>query len=342
MNTLDITYQTFLRELILEGDQKLTRNGSTLSLFGTHFSHKMSDGFPLLTTKKVFFAGVVSELKWFLRGETNICSLLKDGCNIWNDDAYRFYVAQHASTQPVLTKEEYLQAVLEDKHPTTGQPFQSWGSLGPIYGAQWRHWKTKYEDENVGHGRIDQIANLLDLLKTDPDSRRMLVSAWNPSDLNEMALPPCHYAFQVRTRKLSQAERFNWYYDRQESKLGLNHDHIEQEMDHAGVPTRAISLLWNQRSVDTFLGLPFNIASYGLLLTLLAHEVNMVPENLKASFGDTHLYLNHLDAAREQLSRDPRPLPTLEILSSDLLQGQFEYNIEGYLPHPAIKAPLSV
>jgi thymidylate synthase len=204
---------------------------------------------------------------------------------------------------------------------------------------------------------IDQIANLINDLKTNPDSRRLMVTAWNVGEIEQMTLPPCHYGFQVYTRELSESERFNWY----GNKIGshMHHDHIEQEMNENNVPKRAISLMWSQRSVDTFLGLPFNIASYALLLEIIAREVNMVPDELIGNLGDVHLYSNHLDQAKEQITREPFKLPELWCLDEYhyLTDGElvgpisFDEKIEQFRPdfftmhnyesHPHIKAPLS-
>ena len=218
----------------------------------------------------------------------------------------------------IWNQEEFI-----NKIKTNDEFAKEWGDLGPIYGKQWRNWAkfsekvyTRQIREIPEGGRyaetrnvnwvggseviyIDQIQNLINDLKTNPDSRRLMVSAWNVGELGQMTLPPCHYGFQVYTRELSESERFNWYGNQIGSHM--HHDHIEQEMDENNVPTRSISLMWNQRSVDTFLGLPFNIASYGLLLEIIAKEVNMIPDELIGNLGDTHLYLNHLEQAKEQI-----------------------------------------
>jgi thymidylate synthase len=212
--------------------------------------------------------------------------------------------------------------------------------------------KTDKEFNNeFGNKGIDQISELIEQLKDNPDSRRLLISAWAVHDLPKMVLPPCHYGFQVYTRELSESERFNWY----GNKIGshMHHDHIVQEMNKNNVPTRAISLMWNQRSVDTFLGLPFNIASYGLLLEIIAKEVNMIPDELIGNLGDVHLYSNHIEQAKEQLSREPFELSRLVIDQfdetnhyigdiDDISEYDIEqFKLEGYQSHPTIKAPLS-
>jgi thymidylate synthase len=207
--------------------------------------------------------------------------------------------------------------------------------------------KTDKEFNNeFGNKGIDQISELIEQLKDNPDSRRLLISAWAVHDLPKMVLPPCHYGFQVYTRELSESERFNWY----GNKIGshMHHDHIVQEMNKNNVPTRAISLMWNQRSVDTFLGLPFNIASYGLLLEIIAKEVNMIPDELIGNLGDVHLYSNHIEQAKEQISREPLKLPKLNQLPNYLcMKDDWEcykpsdITLDNYQSHPTIKAPLS-
>jgi len=277
----------------------------------------MADGFPLLTTKTVAFKTMTTELLWFLQGDTNIKYLVDNDCHIWDGDAYKNYAWQTSmDAGGQLTKEEFI-----NKIKTDDKFAEKWGELGPIYGKQWRDWNE-----------LDQIHNLIKELKSNPDSRRLMVSAWNVGEINHMVLPPCHYGFQVYTRKLTPAERM----------LGYRQKGYIENLDPLDwAPERAISLMWNQRSVDTFLGLPFNIASYGLLLEMIAKEVNMVPEHLIGNLGDTHLYLNHIEQAKEQIERKPLDLPTVEISELNLLEGSVELELKNYLPHPAIKAPLS-
>jgi len=274
MNTLDKKYQQLLSDIIAFGVEKKDRTGTgTISEFGHQIRHKMSEGFPLLTTKKMAWKQIVSELLWFLTGQTNIAFLHKHNNHIWDGD--------------------YEKSGRTD------------GDLGPIYGKQWRKWNGK-------NGRIDQIDNLVRELKTNPDSRRLVVSAWNVGELDQMVLPPCHYGFQVWTRE-------------EDGK-------------------RYISLMWNQRSVDTFLGLPFNIASYGLLLHIIANEVDMIPDELIGNLGDTHLYLNHIEQAKEQIGREPFDLPQLKTdakMDGICCNVPDDFVLEGYQSHPAIKAPLS-
>ena len=311
MNTLDTQYQQLLSDIIEFGVEKKDRTGTgTISEFGHQIRHKMSEGFPLLTTKKMAFKTMVTELLWFLRGDTNIKYLVDNNCHIWDGDAYKNYqtkMTEWFGNESQLTKEQFI-----DKIKTNDEFAKKWGDLGPIYGKQWRSW-----DWDLNPKPIDQISNLINELKTNPDSRRLMVSAWNVGALDSMVLPPCHYGFQLYT--------------------------IEKE------GKRYLSLMWNQRSVDTLLGLPFNIASYGLLLEIIAKEVNMIPDELIGNLGDTHLYSNHIQQAKEQISREPFELPILKIAEhvkraeGDCLPMYKveDFTIENYQSHPAIKAPLS-
>ena len=264
MNKLDEQYQSLLKDILENGVKKEDRTGTgTISVFGRQIRHNMQDGFPLLTTKKMAIKSIMTELKWFLKGRTDIQYLRDNGCKIWDGD--------------------FEKAGKED------------GTLGPIYGKQWRDWNG-----------IDQIAELLTSIRNNPNSRRLIVSAWNVGELHEMTLPPCHYGFQINIRG--------------------------EYMD----------LMWNQRSVDTFLGLPFNIASYATLLQLIADECDMIPGELIGNLGDTHLYLNHLEQAKEQISREPfEHLPTLKLSNVDILEGEFDYEILNYESHDKISAPIS-
>jgi thymidylate synthase len=383
MNNLDARYQGLLEDILQWGVEKKDRTGTgTISVFGRQIRHKMSEGFPLLTTKKMHWNSVVTELLWFLRGETNIKFLLDYDCHIWDGDAYKRYVTHWGNPIDPINYELYgpnttMNCFHEDKRLYTKEEFvkqiktdetfaKQWGDLGPIYGKQWRKWKYQENEWYDGHTHypeistsIDQISNLVQQLKTNPDSRRLMVSAWNVSELGQMVLPPCQYGFQVYTRELSEIERFNWYGNKIDSHM--HHDHIVQEMNQENVPTRAISLMWNQRSVDTFLGLPFNIASYGLLLEIIAKEVNMVPDELIGNLGDVHLYSNHIEQAKEQIGRTPYELPTVKIternwymhekvkehLGEKTLDEKLKsyrpdcFELIGYESHPKIKAPLS-
>ena len=313
MNKLDKTYTDLLQDILDNGIRKSDRTGTgTISIFGRQIRHKMSDGFPLLTTKKMPFKTIVTELLWFLKGDTNIKYLVDNGCHIWDGDAYKNFIKTYEGRDgeiilppddyindngELISKEEFI-----NKIKTDDEFAKKWGELKKIYGYQWRNW----------NGEIDQIQILINDLKTNPDSRRLLVSAWNPSDLPNQVLPPCHYGFQVYTRELSLEER-NKSMGKDYAYRGVFSDPIAKQkeldkykklFDEQNRPTRAISLMWNQRSVDTFLGLPFNIASYGLLLEIIAKAVNMVPDELIGNLGDVHLYSNHVEQAKEQIGRE--------------------------------------
>jgi thymidylate synthase len=300
----------------------------------------MSEGFPLLTTKKMAWKTMVTELLWFLRGDTNIKYLVDNGCHIWDGDAYKRYLIEDAKYMTRgsmeswkekgfhLSKEEFIERIKTDSEFA-----KKWGELGPIYGKQWRSWgsfKDRFEFTDNGKGMpipvntswdgIDQITNLIKDLKANPDSRRLMVSAWNVGEIDSMVLPPCHYGFQVYTRELSEKERLTWMYSRGfDGDPKLSHEDIDS-IKVFNTPKRAISLMWNQRSVDTFLGLPFNIASYALLLEIIAKEVNMIPDELIGNLGDTHLYSNHIEQAKEQIGRELTQRERLDLLP--------EYNME--------------
>jgi len=313
MNQLDIDYQDLLKDIMTNGVEKRDRTGTgTVSVFGRQIRHDMSKGFPLLTTKKMAIKTMMTELKWFLKGDTNIKYLVENGCNIWNGDAYKRYKEDKGTL--AMGPESFIQRI-----KSSDRFAEKWGDLGPIYGHQWRQW-TVEEDTSYGgkYVWIDQIQHLIRQLKENPDSRRLMVSAWNVGELHEMVLPPCHYGFQVYTRKTTR----------------------EEKITNPG-KYRAISLMWNQRSVDTFLGLPFNIASYATLLLLLCEEVGMVPGELVGNLGDTHLYSNHIEQANIQCGRQSYNLPMIKLSNVDILNGEFDYEIIGYESHPSIKAPLS-
>ena len=303
MSNIEKQYQGILRKLVLYGKEKGDRTGTgTLSYFGDQIRHNMEDGFPLLTTKKMAIKTMMTELKWFLKGDTNIKYLVDNGCNIWNGDAYKNYLneTQHEAS---YTQEEFINYIKTDNDWA-----KVWGELGPIYGKQWRNWRNQKFDVARGNGyllEVDQMAKLIVDLKKNPDSRRLMVSAWNVGELDDVVLPPCHYGFQCYVS---------------EGKL---------------------SLMWNQRSVDSFLGLPFNIASYATLLLLLCEETGLKPGELIANLGDVHLYKNHIQQAKEQIVREPYKLPTIELSNVDILKGEFDYEIKDYEYHPSIKAPLS-
>ena len=344
MNNLDKDYQNLLHDIITNGVVKEDRTGTgTLSVFGRQIRHNMISGFPLLTTKEMAWKTMVTELLWFLQGDTNIKYLVDNGCNIWNGDAYKNYSSKVQPWEPHSDLNHFIERI-----KTNDEFAKKWGELGPIYGKQWRSWGTN-EYAVIGIHRVDQIQKLVLDIMNNPDSRRLMVSAWNVGELDQMVLPPCHYGFQVYTQKLNESARFTWYKNSIDPDA-FPHDRVSDEMDTLGVPTVGLSLMWNQRSVDTFLGLPFNIASYGLLLHILAHDTDTIPHHLIGNLGDTHLYLNHLYQAREQVGREPFELPQLRIHDEEAEPiiidnpGVFtpsNFEIINYQSHPAIKAPLS-
>ena len=287
---------TILEEGVVRGDRTGT---GTKGVFGYQMRFNLAEGFPLLTTKKVFLKGVIHELLWFLRGDTNIKYLVDNGVHIWDSDAFRYYNELCVKHGVLPVDLDTFLAAAGVESPIEGYRF---GDLNHVYGYQWRSWPK-------GNGEvIDQIARVIETLKTNPTSRRMIVSAWNVADVEDMALPPCHTMFQFFVA---------------EGKL---------------------SCQLYQRSADTFLGVPFNIASYALLTMMIAKECGLEVGDFVHTLGDAHLYLNHLEQANEQLSREPRALPRM-VLNPDV-KSIFDYKyedftLEGYDPHPAIKAPLS-
>ena len=270
-------YLDLMRHVLEHGNPKTDRTGTgTRSVFGWQMRFDLAAGFPLLTTKKLHLRSIIHELLWFLQGDTNIAYLKQNGVRIWDEWA--------------------------DEN----------GDLGPVYGHQWRHWKTADGRE------IDQIAQLVDSLKNNPDSRRHLVSAWNPGDVERMALPPCHALFQL---------------------------YVAPARPDEADPRPKLSCQLYQRSADIFLGVPFNIASYALLTLMLAQVCDYQPGDFVHSLGDAHLYNNHIDQVQLQLAREPRALPTMRLNPEvrDLFAFRFEdFTLDGYDPHPHIAAPVAV
>ena len=295
-------YLDLLRRIIDEGAVKGDRTGTgTKSVFGHQMRFDLSKGFPLLTTKKVFLKGVIHELLWFLAGDTNIGYLVRNGVHIWDNDAYRYYGELCAANgvEPISREEFLAEAEQGNASDMAGYRY---GDLNHVYGYQWRSWPRP-------DGRsIDQISEVIDTIRRNPNSRRMLVSAWNVAEVEQMALPPCHVMFQ--------------FY----------------------VADGRLSCQLYQRSADTFLGVPFNIASYALLTMMIAQVCGLEAGDFVHTLGDTHLYLNHLEQAADQLSREPRNLPTMRLNPDVKSIFDFRYEdftLEGYDPHPAIKAPMS-
>lgn len=306
------------QKILTAGTTKSDRTGTgTKSIFGYQMRFDLSEGFPLLTTKRVPFGLIKSELLWFMHGDTNIRYLLKHNNHIWDEWAFERYIKSEDYTGPDMTdfgrkslvdeefnqryqkeSQKFCELILTDDHFA-----QKHGELGNIYGAQWRNWQTRTGET------IDQLKDVIEMIKTSPDSRRLVVSAWNPEDVPTMALPPCHTMFQ--------------FY----------------------VADGKLSCQLYQRSADVFLGVPFNIASYALLTHLIAHETGLEVGEFVHTLGDAHLYSNHFEQMKEQLSREVRALPKLVLNPEKKSVFDFDVTdiqVEGYQPHPAIKAPIAV
>jgi thymidylate synthase len=302
-------YLDLLRDIKDNGVRKDDRTGvGTISVFGRQLRFDLSQGFPAVTTKKLFMRGIIHELIWFLQGSTNIKYLVDNDVHIWDEWPYRHYLIERDKPVPDSGSEEWKAGIKEftTKLKTNGSFAEQWGELGPVYGYQWRNWPAPSGEH------IDQIARVIDTIKNNPDSRRMIVSAWNVADIDEMAkagIPPCHLLFQ--------------FY----------------------VADGKLSCQMYQRSADTFLGVPFNIASYSLLTMMIAQVTGLKPGDFVHTFGDTHLYINHLEQVDLQLSRKPKPLPKMKINPSvKSIDGfKFEdFELLDYHPDPAISAPIAV
>lgn len=319
MSNSEFSYLNLCKQILENGTKKEDRTGTgTISIFGHQMRFNLSDGFPLLTTKLVPFRLVASELLWFIKGDTNIRYLLKHNNNIWNEWAFQKWIESEEYSGPDMTDfgnrsqrdKEFEKLYIEEmerfkKRILLDDNFaMKYGELGNVYGKQWRAWRTSTGET------IDQLKNVIEMIKTNPDSRRLIVSAWNPEDVpSNMALPPCHSLFQ--------------FY----------------------VSDGKLSCQLYQRSGDVFLGIPFNIASYALLTHLIAHECGLEVGEFIHTLGDAHIYINHIDQIQTQLNREPRRLPTLEINTN--VKSIFNFELEdiklsGYEPHPAIKAPIAV
>lgn len=336
-------YLALMQDILDNGVVKKDRTGvGTLSVFGRQLRFDLKEGFPLVTTKKVHLKSIIHELLWFLNGDTNVKYLQENGVKIWNE----------------WSDEE--------------------GNLGPVYGKQWREWRDckvvechdvrrtqqlmqrgyKYIGNIKEDGTTylvyekphDQISKVIHQLREDPDSRRIIVSAWNVSDLDDMALNPCHNYFQFYTTEMTVLERLNWFEENQPEKFArtpLNNVEklIHEILDREGIPRRKLSCFFLMRSNDVFLGLPFNIASYALLTHIVAQQLNMVPDELVYSGVDVHLYSNHLEQAKLQLTREPYPLPKLVIKRKPVSIFDYKYEdfeLVGYQAHPHIAAPVAV
>lgn len=302
-------YLDLLQDIKDNGTIKTDRTGTgTKSVFGRQMRFDLSEGFPLVTTKKVFLRGIIHELLWFLQGDSNIEYLVKNNVHIWDEWPFKAYLLATGQEIPEQNSPKWNEklATFTEQIATDHEFAKKYGELGPVYGYQWRHWPSR------DGGEIDQISELIETIKTNPDSRRMIVSAWNVADIQEMAkagLPPCHSLFQ--------------FY----------------------VADGKLSCQLYQRSADTFLGVPFNIASYALLTMMIAQVTGLKPGEFVHTLGDTHLYLNHLEQVDLQLSRDTKPLPTMKLNPQITSIFDFtidDFTLEGYDPRPGIKAPIAI
>jgi thymidylate synthase len=363
-NNVDKQYLKYLEYILENGVEKTDRTGTgTISVFDYSMRFKMSEGFPLLTSKKVFTKAVIHELIWFLRGDTNIKYLVDNDIHIWNGDAYKNYLnkvslsstgewckvveGENGNHPEPYTQQEFINKIKKDDDFAI-----KWGELGPVYGKQWRNWSGYKKEPNGWHHGIpssykdvpsgDQILELVNDLKNNPDSRRLMVNAWNVVELPKMALPPCHFGFQCYTSKLSTEKRIKWWCDSLGKHISYGDDFDDKKLDELGVPQRKLDLKWFQRSVDSPLGLPFNIASYAILLHLLSKEVNMVPGDLIFNGGDCHIYLNQIKGVEEQLNRETYKLPKLKLNNSSIFDLKYEdVEIVDYVSSPTIQFPLS-
>lgn len=397
MNKVDSTYLSLLKDILDNGIEKDTRAGKVKSIFGRQIRFNLKEGFPLLTTKKVFTKGIIHELLWFLQrphnshGSMNIEYLVRNGVHIWDNDAYRWFKQEIANKnhnvkdivvcltddelnpnkKPIyeywieaetrkndhewlknITKEEFIDLTLQRVEIKFGWAYSyRFGDLGPVYGTQWR---------NFNHEGIDQIENIIDTLKTNPNDRRMICLAFNPSQVEDMALPPCHVMMQFYTRELTPYERWEVFRKRcdngfcmEEYENAINpwttskdKEEMEKKLDENNIPKYGLSCMWTQRSCDVPCGIPFNIASYALLTYIIAHLTNMAPDELVGSLGDCHIYLNQIEGVKEQLNREGYDeLPKLIIEGDQKCIEDFKYDdfkIFGYKCDPIIKMPLSV
>lgn len=356
MNNTDQEYFRLLNNILNYGRVKKNRTGvDTIGVFGEQAKFALSDTFPILTTKKVWFKGIVHELLWFIKGDTNIKYLVDNGVHIWDEWAYKRYQEKTKDTVAAYlfnSQEHFIEQL------KIGNIGSEWGELGEgTYGGMWRAFPyAKYAEGERPEWpydleTVDQLQKVLDKLKTNPDDRRMIVSAWHPYWVDHCALPPCHCLFHFNTEELTLHERYN--YANNTLKLSDSPEFFEvttdQQMEvwlnRLNVPKRRLNCLLYQRSCDTFLGVPFNISSYALLTCMVAHVSNMVPGVFTHTYGDLHIYANHMEQVRTQMNRDPKPGPKLWLNPAVKNLFDFKYEdikLEGYDPHPAIKGEVAV
>lgn len=340
MNNTDKEYFRIVNTILEKGRLKKNRTGiDTIGVFGEQAKYDIDlNAFPILTTKKVHFPAIVHELLWFISGSTNIKYLVDNNVKIWNEWAYKRHCDMCKRTNRGLpTQEEFI-------HHIKTHPKSDFGELGEgTYGGMWRAFPYAYEDfkdhEQYSLGKVDQLQKVIDKLKTNPDDRRMIVSAWHPYWVDHCALPPCHCLFQFHTEELNFYERVALY------KGEVRAFYDGYVLDDLGIPKYKLNCQLYQRSCDTFLGVPFNITSYALLTALIAHCVNMVPGTFTHTYGDLHIYTNHIDQVKLQMTREPKKLPKLWLNPEVKSLFDFKYEdikLEGYDPHPAIKGEVAV
>lgn len=334
-----LEYHKLLERIVNEGKIKENRTGTdTISIFSHNIELDMSQGFPLITTKKMFTKGVIGELLWFLRGSRDIRELWDNNITIWDGNWYDQYSKSCSSP---YTLEEIKEKLKVGNHHFHDSMF----SLGPIYGKQWIDWSTNSFDNNGNIG-INQIQEVVHKLNNRPDDRRIMVSAWNPAEIKDMALPPCHWAFELYTDEMTESERSEYWCKLNDKSIHFAKNMDNNILDKLGCPKRKLHLKWHQRSVDTGLGLPFNIASYAFLLHMFAQQADMVPGTLIGDLTNVHIYSNHIEQIKEQLTRSfsKYPAPTLKLNKAiDIFSYKYEdFKIEGYESYPTIKMPMSV
>ena len=357
MNKVDTEYFRIVNDILTNGKLKKNRTGvDTIGIFGAQAKYNVDlNAFPLLTTKKVHWPAIVHELLWFISGSTNIKYLVDNNVRIWNEWAYKRYIDK-CGAEVINTQDEFIQKIKND-----AEFAKKWGELGEgTYGGMWRNFPFYTQDnEFVGSstvkgvsaeywtfGQVDQLQKVINKLKTNPDDRRMIVSAWHPYWVDHCALPPCHCLFHFHTEELSLEERID-ILQKQVGPVNLPKSDvwIIQKLNEDNIPTRRLNCLLYQRSNDFFLGVPFNIASYSLLTAMIAHVTNMVSGTFTHSHGDAHLYINHLDQIKLQMSREPKSLPSLWLNPEVKSLFDFKYDdikLLNYDPHPTIKAEVAV
>ena len=343
MNKVDKEYCSLLQEILDYGRYKESRAGDTISLFGKTMRFDLKEGLPLLTTKKVFYKGIIHELLWFLSGDTNIRYLLENNVHIWDDDAYRYYLELTQDKHTQMTKEQFMEAVKEGANYVFKTEAEGLlkhyvaGDLGPVYGKQWRRY---------GKSGFDQIHHIVETLKNNPNDRRMLCVAFNPDVLDEVALPPCHVMFQFYTYELQPIERLAWLCEHSNGEYDEWKSTTHEKMDELNVPRYMLSCSFTMRSNDFCCGNPYNIAQYAMLTYMLCEVCNMVPGELIYNGGDVHVYTNHIEGAKEQLSRNGSEIiPKLKFNRKVTDINDFKYEdfiIEDYYPEASIKYPLNV